>query len=87
VRQVICDLSTSPYVDLAGTRMLGVLGQELAKDGVGLRITDARSTTPDLLREEGPESAAGSIDRFTSVADVVDAFGLQPARGASFSPR
>jgi hypothetical protein len=44
VRQVICDLLTSPYVDLAGARMLGFLGQELAKDGVGLRITDARST-------------------------------------------
>jgi MFS superfamily sulfate permease-like transporter len=81
VRLVVCDLSTSPYVDLAGARMLRDLSQELAKDGVGLRITDARSTTRDLLREEGLESTTGPIDRFTSVADVVDAFGQEPARG------
>jgi high affinity sulfate transporter 1 len=82
VRLVVCDLSTSPYVDLAGAGMLRDLGQELSKDGVGLRITDARSATRDLLREEGLESAAGPIDRFTSVADVVDGFGQEPARTA-----
>ncbi len=82
VRLVICDLSTSPTVDLAGARMLRALGHELAKDGVGLRITDARSTTRDLLREEGLESTAGPVDRFTSVADVVDALGVQPTQSA-----
>jgi STAS domain-containing protein len=35
VRLVICDLSTSPYVDLAGARMLRDLGQELAKEASG----------------------------------------------------
>jgi SulP family sulfate permease len=82
VRLVICDLSTSPYVDLAGARMLRDLGRKLLKDGVDLRITDARSTTRDLLRGEGLESAAGPIDRFTSLADVVDALGAEPAQSA-----
>ena len=31
VRLVVCDLSTSPYVDLAGARMLASLSDELAK--------------------------------------------------------
>jgi hypothetical protein len=63
--------------------MLRDLGHELAKRGVGLRIADAHSTTRDLLREEGLESTAGPIDRFTSVADVVDALGGESARSAS----
>jgi SulP family sulfate permease len=79
-RLVICDLSTSPYVDIAGARMLRDLGEKLAKQGVELRITDARAATRDLLREEGLEAAAGPINRFTSVANVVDAFGDAPAR-------
>jgi high affinity sulfate transporter 1 len=72
IRLVICDLSTSPTVDLAGARMLRGLGQQLAQEGVRLRITDAHAATRDLLRLEGLESTVGRIDRFTSVADVVD---------------
>lgn len=82
VRLVICDLSTSPYVDLAGARMLRDLSEELGKQDVGLRITDARAATRDLLREERLEAAVGPIDRFTSVAHVVDAFAVEPARNA-----
>ncbi len=35
-------------------------------------------------REEGLESAAAPLDRFTSMADVVDAVGVQPAQSAPF---
>ena len=38
VRLVVCDLSASPYVDLAGSRMLHELHAELAARGVALRI-------------------------------------------------
>ena len=69
---VICDLSTSPYVDLAGARMLRTLAGELAERGMAFRVTDARGGTRDLLRDEGLEAATGRIDRVTSVADVVD---------------
>ena len=71
-RVVICDLSTSPYVDLAGAHMLRTLADELAGRGMVLRITDARGATRHLLRDEGLEAATGRIDRVTSVADVVD---------------
>jgi hypothetical protein len=70
--RVICDLSTSPYVDLAGARMLRTLADELAGRGIAFRVTDARGATRDLLRDEGLEAATGRIDRVTSVADVVD---------------
>jgi SulP family sulfate permease len=71
-RVVVCDLSTSPYVDLAGARMLRALADELKERGIAFRITDARGATRDLLRDEGLEAATGRIDRVTSVADVID---------------
>jgi MFS superfamily sulfate permease-like transporter len=74
VRLVVCDLSTSPYVDLAGARMLQSLSDELAKRNVALRVTDARAATRDLLRAEGVDQKVGGINRFASVADVVEDF-------------
>jgi high affinity sulfate transporter 1 len=78
-RLVLCDLSTSPYVDLAGVRMLESLHDELAKQHVALRLTEAHAATRDLLRAEGLESRVGDIDRFTSVADVVEDFQKEAA--------
>jgi len=74
VRLVVCDLSTSPYVDLAGARMLASVGDELAKRHVTLRVTDAHASVRDLLRAEGVDEKVGGINRFASVADVVDDF-------------
>ncbi|MDX2168016.1 MAG: SulP family inorganic anion transporter [Deltaproteobacteria bacterium] len=74
VRLVIVDLSTSPYVDLAGARMLNRLAADLAAQGVGLRLAEAHAAVRDVLRAEGLEAAAGPISRRTTVADLVDAF-------------
>jgi SulP family sulfate permease len=74
VRLVICDLSTSPYVDLAGARMLESLSDELAKRHIELRVAEAHAAARDLLRAAGLEAKAGNIDRFSSVADVVEHF-------------
>lgn len=80
VRLVVCDLSTSPHVDLAGARMLESLSDELVKRNVTLRVTDARASVRDLLRAEGVDERVGGINRFASVADVVDDFLSDSAR-------
>src|SRR6185295_19518798 len=72
-RLVICDLSTSPYVDVAGATMLARLGDALAARGAVLRVADARGETRDLLRAEGLERRIGPVERFSSVADMLDA--------------
>jgi len=79
VRLVVCDLSTSPYVDLAGARMLESLSDELAKRNVLLRVTDARASVRDLLRAQGADEKVGGVNRFASVADVVDHFVAESA--------
>jgi high affinity sulfate transporter 1 len=81
VRLVVCDLSTSPYVDLAGARMLDGLCDTLRTQGVALRLAEVHAATRDLLRAQGLEAKVGGIDRFTSVADAVDGHRIPPASG------
>ncbi len=83
VQLVVCDLSTSPFVDLAGARMLESLSTELGKHNVRLRVTDARAAARDLLRAQGVDEKVGGINRFASVADVVDDFLAASTRGGS----
>jgi sulfate permease, SulP family len=78
-RLVICDLSTSPYVDLAGARMLTRLSADLAARQGALRLAEAHATVRDILRAEGVDAKAGPVSRRISVADVVETF----ARGDS----
>lgn len=74
IRFVICDLSTSPQIDMAGARMFLTLHAELEKRGIAFRLVEARSTVRDMLRSEGVEEKVGRIDRFTMLADAIDAF-------------
>jgi len=81
VRLVVCDLSTSPYVDIAGARMLAKLHDELAARTSTLRLAEAHAAVRDILRAEGLDAKAGTISRYTSVADVITSF--EQARGGS----
>jgi len=78
IRLVVCDLSASPYVDLAGARMLASLTDELVNHHASLRLAEALAEARDLLRAEGLEAKVGTIDRFTSIADVVEHFQQEP---------
>ena len=81
LRFVVCDLSTSPSIDLAGARMLLNLQGEMAKRGIILRVVEARASVRDLLRIEGAEERVGTIDRFATLADVIEDFQKQEAHG------
>jgi MFS superfamily sulfate permease-like transporter len=74
LKLVVCDLSTSPVMDLAGTRMLKALHDALAKVGILLRLAQARSGVRDVLRAEGIEELVGYFGRRITVADVIDEF-------------
>jgi len=63
IRLVVCDLSASPHVDLAGSRMLHQLHDELARRGFKLRIVGARGRVRDLLRADGIGEKVGGLDR------------------------
>jgi MFS superfamily sulfate permease-like transporter len=74
VRLVIWDMTTSPMIDMAGAHTFLTLKAELDKRGIAFRVVEARSTVRDMLRLEGVEEKVGRIDRFTMLADAIDAF-------------
>jgi high affinity sulfate transporter 1 len=83
VRLVVCDLSVTPNVDLAGARMLAKLHAGLASAGIALRMAGAHAAVRDILRAEGLEERAGYFGRRITAVDVVDEFeGIVPPAGA-----
>jgi SulP family sulfate permease len=53
IKLVACDLSASPFIDLAGARMLHDLHDELASRHVAFCIVGAHGQLRDLLRADG----------------------------------
>jgi len=74
IELVICDLSSSPAVDIAGARMLAALHADLVKSGMRLRIVAAHADARNILRAEGLEQLIGDLGRRVSADDVVEAF-------------
>jgi len=70
-RLVICDLSASPYIDLAGSRMLHELHAELSARGIALRIVGARGRLRDLLRADGIGEKIGVLDRTVTLDSLI----------------
>jgi MFS superfamily sulfate permease-like transporter len=73
-RLVILDLSAAPHVDLQSTHTLASLADELTATGIRVQVVEARSAVRDQLRAEGVDNRLGGVNRFTTVADVVDNF-------------
>jgi sulfate permease, SulP family len=71
IRLVVCDLSASPYLDLAGSRMLHELHDELATQGIALRIVGAHGRLRDLLRADGLGEKVGRLDRVVTLDSVL----------------
>ena len=71
---VVLDLSAAPRVDMHSAHMLAELAGELTAAGVRIQAVEARSSVRDRLRNEGVDVKLGLIDRFTSVADAVEAY-------------
>jgi high affinity sulfate transporter 1 len=74
LRLVVCDLSNSPYVDVAGAAMLAALHKELSTRGIQLRIVEAHAKARDLLRAEGLEEQVGYFGRHMSIEQAIVEF-------------
>jgi SulP family sulfate permease len=54
--------------------MLAELAGELTTAGIRFQAVEARSSVRERLRSEGVDAKLGTVNRFTSVADAVEAF-------------
>lgn len=71
---VICDLSNSPRVDLAGARMIAALHEQLSLKRISLRLAEPHASVRDILRNEGIDERVGEINRHITVNEIVDSF-------------
>ena len=76
---VIWDLSTSPYVDISGARLLKKLFLDLKGRGITLKIAEAHAGVRDMLRAEDLEELMGHISRKISLEDLVNESNGLPA--------
>ena len=74
VKLVVCDLSTSPYIDAAGARMLAQLQDQLSAEGIMFRVAEAHAEVRDILRASGVDRQIGGVSRRTSISDVIRDF-------------
>ncbi len=78
---VVLDLSAAPLVDMQSAYMLAGMAEELIAARIQFQTVEARSSVRDRLRHEGVDSKLGGVNRFATVADVIDHF--QRERNAS----
>lgn len=80
VRLAVCDLSTSPYIDAAGAKMLQHLVEELEREGIQFRVAEAHAEVREILRATGISEALGGVSRHTALADIVEDFERESKR-------
>jgi hypothetical protein len=69
---VVYDLSSTPYVDVAGARMLRRLHDELAGKAVELRVVGGHGEVRDRLRFEKLQDWVGPVNRHVSLHEAVE---------------
>jgi high affinity sulfate transporter 1 len=71
---VVLDLSAAPLVDMQSAHALAGMAGDLIKERIQFQAIEARSSVRDRFRREGVDAKLGGVDRFTTVADVIDHF-------------
>jgi high affinity sulfate transporter 1 len=71
---IVLDLSEAANVDMQSAHTLASMADELTSEGIQFHAVEARSSVRDRLRREGLDIKFGGINRFTTVADVIDHF-------------
>ena len=71
IREVICDLSTTPRMDLAGARMLSGLYDTLNQRGIAFSIVHAHGRIRDLLRAEELDKKIDGVIRGRTLSDAL----------------
>src|SRR6266481_4795397 len=71
---VVLDLSAAARVDMQSAHTLAGMADELIAKGIQFHAVEPRSSVRDRLRHEHVDNRLGGINRFMSVADVIDHF-------------
>jgi sulfate permease, SulP family len=73
LKAVLCDLSSTPTIDLQAVETLNELAREFSSTGMQMHALEARANVRDMLHREGDKRCLRGIDESATVASVVDA--------------
>lgn len=73
LRLVVCDLSASPFIDLAGSSMLHKLHLELSDRNIPLRVVGAHRGVRELLSSDGLAAKVGGLERGQTLETLLNA--------------
>jgi MFS superfamily sulfate permease-like transporter len=59
-------------VDVQSIETLSVIADELSALGIRIHVVEARSKVRDRIRRAGMDEKLGGINRFSTIADVLD---------------
>jgi sulfate permease, SulP family len=71
---IVFDLSEAANVDMQSAHTLASMADELTAAGIQFHAVEARSLVRDRLRHQGVDGKLGGVNRFATVADVIDHF-------------
>jgi len=80
---VVIDLSAASMVDMQSAHTLASMADELGVIGIRFQAVEPRSSVRDRLRREAVDAKLGGVNRFTTVADVIDHFLGETERSAA----
>lgn len=86
LRLVVCDLSDSPFLDVAAATMLVGLHGDLAKRDIQMRVVEAHGKVRDLLRAVGLEESVGYLGRHISVEQAILEWQQNPGEHGAAAP-
>jgi high affinity sulfate transporter 1 len=86
-RLVVLDLSAAARVDMQSAHTLAAMADELSTKGIQFHAVEPRSSVRDRLRHEGVDAKLGGVNRFATVADVIDEFQRETSNTLSNSGR
>jgi len=80
---VVLDLSAAARVDMQSAHTLAGMADELTAQAIQFHAVEPRSSVRERLRHEHVDGKLGGINRFMTVADVVDHFLSESAPSAA----
>jgi high affinity sulfate transporter 1 len=73
-KMLVLDLSSSPIVDVSGSKMLVDLANKLKRDNIALKLAEPLAGVREILRKQHMEEIIGHISRSDSVDALVSQF-------------
>ena len=86
LKLVVLDMSSSPGLDISGSKMLVRLSNELEQMKISFKIVEALAEVREILRKQGMEKVIGHISRRVTISNIIINYLNPPVYGKDDEP-